>query len=311
MKIERPIFICGFAGGGTGILWDLILSHPDCSHPGWETNEIFYANALREINKRLYLTLCSLKYGFNPLFLRIFNTKTDHVMYAVEKLTRYKEFIRFVDERFYQLKLRDIDSPADRFKYRGVPYTRDEIEKTRLVAKNIEGCCFASDFLAKVYPDSKFVSIVRNGLVYCESKMRHNRVRTAREAALIYRNVGNYILSMERKDSNHLTIKYEDMVSAPLKTIERVYSHCELNLDVREFKIMTRSYLGQSLDDSRIIGKKYWYSSAELPSFFDANIDIRAMNRLSDDQKIEFLTIAKDVMDKFGYGSPEQAGQPQ
>lgn len=300
MHLRRPIFLLGFQGGGTGILWDLLISHPDCLHPGLETNEIFWPNALRATGKRYTLLKSALRYRFNPLFLRVFSLRNRSSPYGVETLVGAEGLVRFVDEHLHTLKLAQLSCSENWAKYRGISYTEREAIGARLVAKNIEGCCFASQMLLRMYPETKFVSIIRNGLVYCESKLRHGRARTATEAGLIYRSIGSYILGMAAQGWQNLIVRYEDLISNPLEVLGKVYLHCDLDPDVSEFGLMMRSHLGRSEND-RIVGHKYWYSSDELSSFFAADIGRRALGRLGEDQKAEFLTVAGEVMDRLGY----------
>ena len=303
MLNKKPIFIFGFTGGGTGILWDLIITHPQCMTPGPEINQIFYYSRKREVIYKIKLHVTAFANGFNYNYLKLFNHKNIHVI-NYNKMLKNNNFLNYIDQTFYQLKVnRALHHIYDKYKYPNEVYSIEEAENTRLVTKSIEGACLAASFWNEVYEDAKFICIIRNGLACAESKLRHKRVRNILQAAKSYNFIGNYLYKFNQNNENCLLIRYEDYIDEPQKTIEKIYKHLDLDIKkVQKFKIQSRSnIITNEKETNKEIGKKYWYSFDEIDNFFIKDINKKAMKNLKKNQIDEFLEIAGDIFYKFNY----------
>ncbi len=320
MRCRRPIFIHGLQGGGTGILWNFITSHADCLGPRYETNQIFMYDWWRflkaiprpgrfgyQIPNMLALLPLARRHGISPRLFEIF-AYDDHAPRAPEAY-RDAGLASAVDERFHELKVDHAARPGnDREdeKRRGEKYTRDEIEATRLTAKNIEGLCFLHPFYKSIYPDAKFVSITRDGLASCESKLRHGRARSATHAAEVYRDEVGYMIEIGEKDPDCLTMRYEDLVRTPVEQAKKLYAFLGLSFTpAQEFRMATREFIGR--EKTELAGKsvqtgKDWITQQELTaSFVQPDVNKKAAARLAAADRSDFVRIAGPVLEKLGY----------
>jgi len=320
-KNRRPIFIHGLQGGGTGILWNFLTSHAECLGPRYETNQIFsynwrrFVTALPRLGEYGYripnmLTLIPLafRHGFPPRTWRVF-AYDDHSPRSPESYS-HPGLAAAVDDRLHELKVDHGVRPKrdrDDEKRRGVKYTRAEIEATRLVAKNIEGLCFLHPFFKSTFPDAKFVSITRDGLASCESKLRHGRARSATHAAEIYRDEVGYMAELAKKHADDcMLVRYEDLMAAPLEHIPRIYAFVGLEFSPdQEFRMATREFIGREktqLAGREVQAGKDWLSQQELiASFVQPDVNSRARARLSGADSKEFLRVAGSVMEELRY----------
>jgi hypothetical protein len=320
---RAPVFLHGLQGGGTGILWNFITSHPDFLGPRYETNQIFmydwwrFAKALPRLGRfgyqipnMLALIPLSRRYGVAPSAWKIF-AYDDHRPRAASSYAS-AALGRAVDERLHVLKVDHALRPGhdrENEKRRGVLYSRDEVETTRLAAKNIEGLCFLQPFFRTTFPDAKFVAISRDGLASCESKLRHGRARSATHAAEVYRDEIGYMLESSRAHPDFcMLLRYEDLMRDPLGEIRRVYDFLGLTLGPdQEFRMATREFLGR--ERTELAGKavqkgKNWLSQSDLvESFVQTDVNRRARDRLAAADRKSFLRIAGPVMEELRYST--------
>jgi hypothetical protein len=318
---RRPVFIHGLQGGGTGILWNFLTSHADCLGPRWETNQIFMYNWWRflkaiprprrygyQIPNMLALLPLAVRHRFPPHMWRIF-AYDDH---SLRDPARYAHpgLAAAVDERLHELKVDHGLRPngdRDDEKRRGVKYTRAEIEATRLVAKNIEGQCFLYPFFKGAFPDAKFVSITRDGLASCESKLRHGRARSATHAGEVYRDEIGYMVELAKQHGEDcMLVRYEDLMAAPLDHIPRIYDFLGLAFSPdQEFRMATREFIGREktqLAGREVQAGKDWLSQKELiAGFVQPDVNSRARARLAAADAKEFLRVAAPIMEELGY----------
>ena len=320
LHCRRPIFIHGLQGGGTGILWNLITSHADCLGPRFETNQIFMYDWWRflksiprpqrfgyRIPNMLALLPLAKRHGISPKLFELF-AYDDHTPRG-RAAYEHPGLAHAVDERLHDLKVDHALHPGnDREdeKRRGEKYSRAEIEATRLTAKNIEGLCFLYPFFKSIYPDARFVSVTRDGLASCESKLRHGRARSATHAAEVYRAEVGYMIEISEKDPDCMVLRYEDIVTSPLEQVKELYAFLGLALaPTQEFRMATREFIGREktkLAGQRVQAGKDWYTQQELTaSFVQPDVNKKAAARLAAQDRSEFVRIAGPVLEKLGY----------
>jgi hypothetical protein len=319
-KNRAPVFIHGLQGGGTGILWNFITSHPDFLGPRYETNQIFMYDWWRFLKA----VPRARKYGYQiPNMLALIPLARRHgIPLPSWKIFAYDDhhprspdpgvkpgLARAVDARLHDLKvdhgLRPTGDREDE-KFRGVSYSRSEIDATRLAAKNIEGLCFLQPFFQDTFSDAKFIAITRDGLASCESKLRHGRAHSVEHAAEVYRDEVGYMLESSKTDDSCMLLRYEDLMCNPLEEIQRVYEFVGIPFTPeQEFRMATREFIGR--DKSGLAGRavqagKDWFSQAELvEGFVQPDVNRRAIERLSPSNRSAFLRIAGPVMEELGY----------
>ena len=317
MNVDRPIFIHGLQGGGTGILWNIITSHPECLGPRFETNEIFDFGLLRfskalvkrqwtqAINMLELIRMCT-QYRFDPRKFQVFDL--EKLVPPDDLVIQDQGFRSAVVQRLEELKLdHGINPGFDRENFRTPrdQYTAQDIQNTRLTAKNLEGCCFLRGFFEDLFSGARFVSIVRNGLAICESNLRHGRASSATEAGAKYKVLVKEMLR-QSGDSNSILVRYEDLVDKPEETIARLYDFLELEWRVNQkFRMAVREFIGREntwLMSQQVQKGKNWFSLEELSEqFLQKNINQRALERLPDKQKTEFVSEAAEVLSALDY----------
>ena len=105
-------------------------------------------------------------------------------------------------------------------------------------------------FLRGVYPNAKFINIIRNPLGFVGS--RHQRLNnTIKEHCYYYRSI---VEQMIESDERTITVKYEDLIENPKQTIKILHNF----LGVKETEISDKlnpgaypKYVGQKIDKNR------------------------------------------------------------
>ena len=135
-----------FSRGGSNLLWNIFLSHPDVCSPNRETLEIFDFN-LRSPK------LSGLKTLFYTKDFRFFNQWNFKDRKKVSSKT-----INFIDEKLYEMKFLTKVHNDMKFKYENVEYNLDEIRKSRTVIKNNNGLIYLTNLFREIYRFNLFIS---------------------------------------------------------------------------------------------------------------------------------------------------------
>jgi Sulfotransferase family len=317
MNYDRPIFIHGLQGGGTGILWNIITSHAECLGPRFETNEIFQFSFLdfakflvrrqgAQLINMLELIRLSMRYRFDPRKFHVFDM--ENVLPRDGAVIQDPGFRSAVVQRLEELKLDHGNNPRfdkEDFRTPQDQYTPQEIQNTRLTAKNLEGCCFLRGFFEDLFSGAQFVSIVRHGLAICESNLRHGRAFSATEAGANYRVLVKEMLR-QSGDSNSILVRYEDLVDKPKETIARLYDFLQLEWRAdQKFRMAVREFIGREktwLMSHQVQKGKNWFSLEELSErFLQKDINQSALERLPEGQRAEFISEAAEVLSALDY----------
>lgn len=298
---QSPILILGIAGGGTGKLWDLIISHPRCQTPGPELNEIFMYGPKRKVFKNINH---KIERWLNPSFSGFWSLFDYRILNKVEEtpVITTKQ-VRFFERKISTLIHKRSLLSEDRFKCEGVPYEKHEIENLRPVFKALEGAIASAYFLKAVYPDLKIICLIRNGLAYTESKLRHERADGVKSCAQVY-NYTYEIFKSLIENYGAYPLRYEDYVVNPLEETRKVYNYLDLDFeDLENFKIQGRGFIGSSKDYGKknIMTPKKWYRKEELSNHFKSDINTKAIARLGEDQIDAFMKECQESMDYFNY----------
>lgn len=161
MLNKKPIFVVGFERGGTGILLNLLLSHPKVCKPEGETHEVFRGSRKIFPAEPLFIYLKKiLKY------LPILITQKSDVM-SIHLWETRREFslktMDRIDKIFYYSKLKAIGPTQNLFKNENETYTFEELRNCRIICKNLNGLIFLSENFYEMYRDATFIAIIRNG----------------------------------------------------------------------------------------------------------------------------------------------------
>lgn len=298
---RSPIVILGIQGGGTGKLWDLIVSHPDCQTPGPELNEIFGPWPKRKVIQNLRREYLKRSHDHFRDKWQLFDIRD--IQDNSQDIVVTKQDIKFFEQRISSLiESRSLNS-EDMFKHEGHKYQKKDIDGLRPVFKALEGGISSVDFLLKAYPDLRVICLIRNGLAYAESKLRHKRAKDVLECSQVYNYVYRKFVQLSERN-NVVLLRYEDYVKDPINELLRLYRF--LNLDVskvQKFKIQGRGYHGgvKNYGKKNIMTPKEWFILEELPKHFKTGINEKGIGLLEKSVKEEFLNRSGDAMRFFNY----------
>jgi hypothetical protein len=296
---QGPIFINGLSRGGTNILMNLLLSHPEVCMPTGETHKVFKGRARgdstwRLIQKRLCYDLpvrVAMRQDiFHPLLLHPRKRAPNWVQ-------------RFVDRILYREKLRARHESHNRYKSEGVEYTREEIADSRLLCKNVNGLIYTADMFREMYPDAVFLGIVRNGLAVCEGHVR--RGRTADEFARMYSQLVTRMVEDAARWEDYHVIRFEDMISHPVSLLHKIYRLAGLDVEkVQKVRLQLKATVDRQGRHGLAGGydrQVVWYDLDDLASHFRPDVNENQIRQLSPQAREAFLRIAQVSMERLGY----------
>jgi hypothetical protein len=291
MHIKSPIFINSFSRGGSNILWNVLLTHPDVASPILETLTIFR------------IGVGGRREGYEAVWhtrqINFFNQR--HL--APRKPISAKAQ-QFIDATLHQWKLKTATDIDMKYKSEAETYTLDEVVAARLVAKNNNGLTFLSDRLVDMYPDATFVALVRNPLALYESFNRVKFIRSVDEFVTFYNRMVGKMLEDSEKYERYCFIRFEDMVANPMPTIWQIYDFAGLDREkVQKIRFKAkRHYTADGTRESALeVGRHFWFSFDEVPGFLDEDINTYHIQQLPEAVRDDILTRTAATAGKLGY----------
>jgi hypothetical protein len=299
MLNQAPIVVNGFTRGGTNMLMNLLLSHPEVCMPTGETHKVFKGRALGEsmwriIQKRICYDLpirAAVRQDvFHPLLLE----PREKVPVLVQ---------RFIDRILYSEKLRARHEAHNGYKSEGVEYSQAEIAGSRLLCKSVNGVIYTTDMFQAMYPDAMFFGLVRNGLAVCEGQVR--RGRTAEKFGIMYKRLVTKMLEDAARLENYHIIRFEDMISDPLRLLDKIYQLAGLSVnELQKVRLQLKPTLDRQGHHGLAGGydrQVIWYDLDDLDSHFRPEVDDNQISQLAPGDREAFLRIAQVTMERLGY----------
>jgi hypothetical protein len=294
MLNQSPIFLNCFSRGGSNILWNLFLTHPDVCSPIKETLEIFRTN-LRSPTIEGYLT------AFYSKQFRLFD------QWNLNKRQRIcRKAQTFIDRTFYRWKCRTTFDSEMCYKYEKLKYSDTEVRKARLVAKNNNALAFLSDIFYEIYPDATFIALVRHPFAIYESHKRRNLSKSPIHFANFFSKIANKMIQDEEKFNNYLIVKFEYLLEDTLNSLRYLYAHTNLDLDkIRKIRFKAKPhYQPDGQHTTRYAPQKhYWFELDEIGNFLDQNINNYQINKLKRDEKRVLYKYLEKYLIHFGYNN--------
>lgn len=293
MLNRAPIFVLGFQRGGTNILVNLLSSHPDTQRLGAEIHEVFYGRHGRPVSTWLKRALSA------PLFL----SSSPDVLWPY----RYHErsalphlVARYADAIFYAnrwTRYRDEDRPE------GARSHRDRA-RARLVAKGVNGVAFATPLLRAMYPDARFVALVRDGFALGESWIR--RGWEAEAYARVYQAVCDRIADDAEGSSDYLVVRYEDLVREPVRELTRIYASVGLGDTLPALlKLQAKATVDASGAHRLSFGTRdreiVWVETEHVHEYLRPDVNQRQIELLPQEQRTLIESVAGRALRTFGY----------
>ena len=294
---KKPIFIVCFARGGSNILLNLLLSHPDVCVPRGETQQVFQGGG-----QSFYIRIVKLLRYSPILILEKSNIMSAHKW---ELRSPFSPFTRKqIDRILYYDKMKALKLGQNLYKTEGIKNTLDEIKNARILCKNINGLIFLSNEFYAMYPDGTFIALLRNGLAVCEGHIRRGE-DLVRIATNYEKGCQQIIYDFQHIPNYHI-IRYEDIIANPTETLKKIYNLCKLDFAlVKKIRLQTKKVIDKTGKHQFVHNKKskqtIWYKPNNFMQHFIKDVNETQINRLSDKDKTTILQICKNSLQYFDY----------
>jgi hypothetical protein len=296
MLNKAPIFVNGFQRGGTNILMNLLISHPDVCGLDRETHEIFYG----KYNDPLLRKLIS-----RMLYIPILAGTGQH-LFGYRLLAERKHLRRplssYLDFLFYGKKVLNPDNKQKRHANGRTPRQQTN---GRLLCKNVNAIVLLSPTFAAMYPDATFIALTRNGLAICEGFIR--RGATAAEVGELYDAVGRQMVRDAERLENYHIVRFEDILADPQTAVQDIYAKAGLNFtSANRFRLQAKPSIAKNGSAAYMFGgvkdrEVHWFSLEELPQVLRTDVNDNQIARLDPADKAVFMEKAGSMMQHFGY----------
>ena len=270
-EMNRAIVINSFGRSGSNILANMIGSSPSvlmAANEFWQ----FYYNGLN-LPPKVYRRL-----GIKPGRL------ASRSMFFAERFQkRLEKSIQVSISADYQLR-----------KERGI-----EIELVDYVLfKVTEYDIFLNSEIEQQFDETIFIGLVRNGYGLCDSWKR--RGMPAEMAGRVYGHIAGQMVSERYSRNNYLLVRFEDIVSDPLRFLDRLYERLALPPPHEDSYIHRPKGYGPSQESAasarrtmRIVDRSYW------ASLLAENINTAAIERLTSEDLRHFNQHGAGVMEEL------------
>ena len=290
---NKPIFLNAFSRGGSNILWNVFLTHPDVCSPILETVEIF------RIGRRGRLS------GYQAVWhtrqLQFFNQ-----MKLAPRRPISAQAQQFIDATLHDWKLKTFTDGDMRFKAANQTYSMDEVIAARLCAKNNNGLAFLSDVLYSIYPEAVLIGLVRDPIALYESHKRRRIARSVGEFARRYNAIGGKMLEdSEAHDSYHI-VRFEDVLMQPVKMALHLYELAGLDADrVQQLRFKAKAhYQPNGTHTTQYVqGKHYWFDFEEVVAYFQQDINQLQISKLDPRERAAVWEQTQHIAERLGYAN--------
>jgi len=299
MLNKRPVFLNCFGGGGSTMLVNLLISHPNVCLSAGETHNVFkpgtrFDSGWRGIKKRiLYDYPIRILAGQDVFGRRVLK----------ERKPISSSLQRYIDRILYNCRFEVMVESHNLYKAEGAEYTREELANCRLLTKGLDGVVYTVNIFREMYPDAVFLALVRNGLAACEGRTR--RGGSAERFGHVYSAVVKKMLALAGEMPNYHVLRYEEMVSQPIEFMRKVYGL--VGLDPAEVpKVRLESRPVTDRQGARVILKGsqrrvYWYGLDDLRGYIRSDINENQIRQLLPADREKFLSLARKTMEQLGY----------
>jgi hypothetical protein len=220
--IDRPIFIVGAPRSGTNLFYRTFAKHPDLA---------WISNITKKFPSSLWITRLIMMF------------RDDHR--PTEANNVWQKFTGDQDE---SLVRDDASAAARRYLHRVLQNNLQIFNKPRFVNKS-PGNSVRIDFLREIFPDAKFIHIIRDGRAVAYSIMRSRlghdgaywsvkppgwqellKLPLVEACALQWKLTVEAIMKSASSlpGDQYMEVKYEELVARPIEIFEQVGRKCDL-----------------------------------------------------------------------------------
>jgi hypothetical protein len=292
MLNRAPIFLNCFSRGGSNILWNFFLTHPDACSPIRETLEIFRLDAKG-------VTLAGLRVAWRSRQLRLFNQ-----WHLQERRVPPARTQTFIDRVLYDWKLKTLSDGEMQYKREDERYSRSEVESARLVTKNNNGLAFLSGVWLEMYPEATFFALVRDPLALYESHKRRG-ITTSLEAFVnFYETIATRMLADAERLPNYHLVTFEDLLANPPEMMRYLYECAGLDfskVDKIRLKAKPHFQANGSHKTAYERGKHYWFEMDDLFQILEPHVNRYQEERLDEGERRALRERFAPLCRRLGY----------
>lgn len=281
MQNHKLIILNGMQRGGTNVVWNLLQSHPDIVSPIYETGQIIYPRVVDRMGPG----------------------KTGRVLYRAAMRSGFPPLLARVDRLLHEYKMYTLEHQDNRYRSEGVLYTPAEVEAATVVTKSIGDDIYLTPALASYFPDTRCISVVRDGFAVCEGWIR--RGVSPERAARAYARTMKEILRQDMKLSSHLVVRFEKCIEEPAGQLTRMCDFIGVDPGrIGKIRIKAKAVLGK--DGAHVAtfgkeGRKLWIEPEHASRYLDPDVTRRQVDSLPRSARKTISAVAGDVMCRLGY----------
>jgi hypothetical protein len=269
-KFRGPVFIAGMPRSGTKLLRDLLNQHPLISIPDVESH--FVPGFVERFGKELHITSEKDKVHFYNAFAQtafFFNNvkKGRPVIQA--------EFINACD----------FTSWSTLFRYIAIRYGKNEDREEIIWGDKTPRYLKSLKLLKNVFPESRFIHIIRDPRDYCLSARKIWNKNIYRAAAAWNKGMSQAMEYPAVFGKDYLEVHYEALTTQPEQTLKKICSFLEIDF-MNEMLVMKKSheFYGDAKGSTAIISNSQKY-----------------LSELKDEEVRRLESLASPAITHFGY----------
>jgi hypothetical protein len=185
-------------------------------------------------------------------------------------------------------------------------YTAEEVEQSRLVAKNNNGLAFLTNVLLGIYEDASFFGLVRHPLALYEGHRRRGLTHSVENFAKFYNSIAGRMLNdAERLKCYHL-VRFEDLMKAPVAVAQRLFAQTDLDFSkIRKLRFKAKPHFQKNgqYGTTFQVGRHHWFDLGQVHQILDAEVNDYQISNIASEEKARLLELTKDVCQGLGYGA--------
>jgi tRNA(Leu) C34 or U34 (ribose-2'-O)-methylase TrmL len=296
MKINAPIILNCFSRGGSNILWNIFISHPDVCSPIQETLEIFRLD-WRDLR---YEGLQAAWLTRQPRFFDQWNLR--------DRQPVSRQAQEFIDETLFHWKSKTFRDAEMQYKSETESYSLDEVERARLALKNNNGTIFLSERFVEMYPGVTFFGLVRDPVPLYESHRRHKTpvsVSPEKFAAFYICMAEKMLADAERWDFYHI-LRFEDVLRDPVSILQKACACAGLDIS-RISKLRFKAKPHMQADGTHGThfhpGRHYWFELDEISQILEADVNRFQATQLEPEIAETINMLTREICASLGYQS--------
>jgi hypothetical protein len=293
-----PIFILGLQRGGTNQLLNVLRSHPDTCWPHGELHEILRPSgsglegAAR--NARRFL-------AYLPVLLAAGDILSPHRPPPEGALAgRRGKWVKAELARATRANRQRVQAYKSALAHHGYLPAGPSCPH-RMVVKVVNYNVGLAAELARLYPRSVFVGLIRDAVGVCEG--RTARGGDLEAATAVYNYVGEQLTALHAAGVAIRTFRFEDLVGNPEAVARDVYSLCGLD-PAATLGLCLQNKERLSNASGTVVGARVteaFYRFEDVRRHMRRDPNAGAVSRLSEDSKARIRERCMPVLKHFGY----------